>query len=536
MPASLALSSLVFKSTGSLVHSNFPFTTVVTTTNAVLLTSTALAAASAASSVTTAEQPESSSSSNRKNYFGMLLRNEVSPRARSVFYMAAAMSLHYGGYEFIRNAGLALFTSDVGFPGAAAFPLANALVSPISIALLFLYGRQLETGGPRVALRNTTAYCIAFILITAGILALEDNNFLIVPRLATRAIIGMAFLFQNSYVYILASQQWSFTDTVVTPDEGAQWFGLLTGLSSVICSITASLVPFILPFTGLIGMYALTAVTLVGSLLCGDRAYALSQQHGFDPALQQEHKQKEKHDTTSKKAKTSRITDAIALFRRVPTLGALFTEGISFQSLNTILNVAMVRALKLEIPDDMARSAFTGRFYALVSAVSAALQFIVLPVAMKHLEPKQIWRIMPVIPFVVSLFQVLPGSSVSLHVLASALFVTKIMDYSIRSVVYNMVYQPLDFDSRFVGKEIIGVFGSRFGKSGMSLLLSGLTATGLLSSSLRPLSFFSLAASTAWVSSTWWLSRLLPKKAEAQRTVVERRRMMEEKSQEEKVD
>jgi ATP/ADP translocase len=458
----------------------------------------------------------------------------LSPRVRAVAYMCAAMSLHYGGYEFVRNAGLALFTSDAGFPGAAAFPLANALVSPVSVGLLLVYGRHLEGGGPRVALCTTTAYCIAFVLITAAILLLNTA----VPAVVTQAVIGAAFLFQNSYVYMLASQYWSFTDTVVTPDEGAKWFGLLTGISSVVCTITASLVPVIVPHTGLIGLYSLTAFTLVGSLVCGDRAYALAQQHGFDPALQQEPKHNKKQvqeETTVATAKSgNRMYDAIALFRRVPTLGALFIEGISFQSLNTILNVAMVRALKLEITDDMARSAFTGRFYALVSGVSAVLQFVVLPIGMKHLEPKHIWRIMPVIPFVVSLFQVIPGSSVSLRILASALFLTKIMDYSIRSVVYNMVYQPLDFESRFVGKEIIGVFGSRFGKSGMSLLLSGLTATGLLSSSLRPLSFFSLAASTAWVSTTWWLSNLLPRKAEAQRTVEERKRKMEQQQLQQK--
>ena len=463
------------------------------------------------------------------------LRN-LSPRARAVLYMTASMSLHYGGYEFVRNAGLALFTSDAGFPGPAAFPLANGLISPISVALLFIYGRQLENGGPRVALRNTTAYCILFVLATAAIMHCGDS----IPAVITQAVIGMAFLFQNSYVYMLASQQWSFTDSIVTPDEGAQWFGAMTGISSLVCTVAASLVPVMLPFTGLIGMYALTAVMLLGSLFCGERAYALAQQHGFDPALQQEPKAKKASDDGTTKSSSNRVSDALALFRRVPTLGALFTDGISFQTLNTILNVAMVRALKLEIPNDMARSAYTGRFYALVSGVSAALQFVLLPIGMKHLEPKQIWRIMPIIPFVVSLVQVLPtttgASSASLRMLAGALFLTKVMDYSLRSVVYNMVYQPLDFESRFVGKEIIGVFGSRFGKSGMSLLLSGLTASGLLSSSLRPLSYFSLAASTAWVASTWWLSNLLPKKADAQRTVEERRRKIELQKQQEKVD
>jgi TLC ATP/ADP transporter len=442
--------------------------------------------------------------------------------------MGSGMSLHFGAYEFIRNAGLALFTSTAGFPSAAAFPFAYGLISPISVGLLYLYSLQLEKEGPRATMYTTTKCSIVFILISAAILQYGMMGNL--PIGFTRAVIGLAFLFQNSYVFMLASQQWSFMDSIVTPYEGAQWFGFMAGVSSVVCTITASLVPILLPITGLIGLYAVTALPLLGTLWFGDRAYQLAQVNGFDPARQQEKKKPPppKRDGANSSERSSRTRDALALFRRVPTLGALFAEGISFQSLNTILNVAMVQALKLEIPNDVARSAFTGRFYALVSAVSAAFQFVILPLVMKRLEPKQIWRIMPIIPFLVSLYQVLPGSSVSLRMLSGALFLTKLMDYSLRSVVYNMVYQPLDFESRFVGKEIIGVFGSRFGKSGISLLLSGLTASGLLSSSLWPLSMLSLILSSSWVGSTFWLSSLLPSKDEAQRTVVERARRLEE--------
>ena len=88
---------------------------------------------------------------------------------------------------------------------------------------------------------------------------------------------------------------------------------------------------------------------------------------------------------------------------------------------------------------------------------------------MKYAEPKWIWRFMPVIPLVVCFLQML-HSDLSLTLLATAMFLAKVTDYSIRTVVYVMVYQPLDFESRYVGKEIIGVLGSRFGKSGMSLL------------------------------------------------------------------
>jgi ATP/ADP translocase len=344
---------------------------------------------------------------------------------------------------------------------------------------------------------------------------------------------------------MIASQQWSFVDSIATPNEGAQWFGVLTGISSILCTICAGMIPYILPHVGLIGMYSMTAVTLYGTLFCGDRAYTIAEQNGFDPALQQNEKKKleqkqqfNKATSTSKSNNSTddssnRVSDAITLFRRVPTLRALLLEGISFQSLGTILSVAFIRALKLQIPDDIARSAYTGQFYAAVSGISALLQFIILPIGMKRLEPKHLWRFMPILPILVTVYQILfpflNHSNISrLTMVTGALFITKVLDYSIRVVIYNMAYQPLDFESRFVGKEIINVFGGRVGRSGMSIFLSGLSVFPIFSSSLRPLSYFACTASTIWGISAWWLSTLLPTKADAQRTVIERRKEFEQ--------
>jgi ATP/ADP translocase len=102
-----------------------------------------------------------------------------------------------------------------------------------------------------------------------------------------------------------------------------------------------------------------------------------------------------------------------------------------------------------------------------------------------------------------------------------------------RNVVYPMAYQPLDFESRYVGKEIIGVLGSRFGKSGMSLFLSGLT--GLFGSAfgVRQLIYLAFGSSGAWMGSTWWLSSMLPKKAEAQEIVATRNQKRKDEKEEE---
>ena len=430
------------------------------------------------------------------------------------------MAMHFGGYEFIRNACLSLFTSsEYGFTSSAAFPFANALVSPFSVLLLIGYGQQLEACGPRGALFRTTAASIAFIGISCSLL--WAFHFWGLPKVCSQVLVGATFLFQNSYQYLLYAQHWSYVSSVLTPDEGARWFTIITGSSSLFCSAMGSIVPYLLPHTGLLGLMALTMVTLTGTLLFSDTAYGLSQKHGFDPSEQKKDKTKKDDPTAveNKKSDVGRVTKATNLFRRVPTMAALFTETISFQTLNTVLNVAFITALKVQIPDDITRSAYTSRTYSLINGMSAILQFLVLPPIVKRLEPSFIWRFMPFLPLLAcgSLWF---AKELNLSFLAAAYCVGKILDYSLRSVVYVMVYQPLDYESRYRGKEIIGVFGSRFGKSGMSLILSGLTLVGW--TGLPQLLQYALATNLAWLGSTWWLAGLLPTKSEAQAIVEDR--------------
>lgn len=534
------------------VPMSFPLTSILQQQSRVLLsalpTGTAATAAAglftAATSTTSTrlslaascDSESSDSVPNNSNSKNSMIPWPLPPRAVATIYMAWAMALHFGGYEFIRNSCLSLFTSsETGFSSAAAFPLANGLISPFSVLLLWGYSHKLEQAGPRVALRTTTACSIVFIVaVTAALHACQHAG---LPRSVSKALVGLAFLFQSSYQHLLYTQQWSFVGSVVTPQEGALWFAVLAGCSSLFCSFMGSLVPIMLPYTGLLGLMGLTAVTLTGSLLCADRAYALSEQHGFDPSQQQKQHQKQKQQKQNQQQATgvqqqatgvqqsspNRFSQAVELFGRVPILGVLFAEVLSFQSLNTILNVAFMRSLKADIVNDQLRAAYTGKFYAAINAVSALLQFVAVPLFLKHTEPALIWRLMPLIPLAVCLAQVVHGQ-LSLTLLAAAFFSTKVMDYAVRSVLSISAYQPLDFESRFMGKEINGIFGSRFGKSGMSLILSGLTMVGLTGQ--QQLGQLSLLASLTWMSSTWWLSRLLPSKKDAQAQVERRKQVV----------
>ena len=102
----------------------------------------------------------------------------------------------------------------------------------------------------------------------------------------------------------------------------------------------------------------------------------------------------------------------------------------------------------------------------------------------------------------------------SLYIISACLLTMKTLEYSARRMLDEMVYVPLDFESRYVGKEVVGVLAYRLGKSMMSLSLSALT--GVFGSfGLQQLSILSTGASLLWLSSSWNLSNLIPTRKEA---------------------
>lgn len=409
-----------------------------------LLSKTALALAAAPSSSTALYQIRagSNSASEKSSRLDKILN--MNPRAKSCVSMAAAMALHFGGYEFSRSGALALFTSsDTGFSHPSAYPFAMGLVTPFSLGLLYCYGIMLKAQGPRSALRRTKL--ISITILTACIAALRASEyFASIPEIVSKGLVALLFIFQNSYAHLLYTQQWSFLGSVMTPSEGTKWFSAIAGLSSMICALTASMVSQLAPMVGIHGLILGTAATLTLSLLLADFAYATSEEFGFDPKKDMETKKKKKPDGSTDDEELSLLSKTSNLFQRVPTLAYLFGEVISFQSLSTVLNICFVRQLKQHMPMDTDRAAFSGRFYAYVNGISGTMHFFLLPLARKYMEPKWVYRLMPTVLLPWLLYASLQTNN--LWIAAAAFFNLKTLDYSLRNVVNEMVYQPLDFE------------------------------------------------------------------------------------------
>lgn len=448
---------------------------------------------------------------------------QITPKGRAILSMAICMSLHYLGYSLARPATMTLFTSSkLGFGGSvSAYPFAMTFISPVSFVLLMLYGRFLDRHGPHGALRRSTLFCASILGgSAAGIAQLasrisQDGTGS--AAMATRLLVGALFIFRESYVQLITSQHWSFMSSVLTPAQSSTWFAPISGLTSVTSAFAAMFVGTLTKRVGLTGVMGVAAIALAASLWFADKAYSIAEKNGFNPADEHYKKQAEKKKGSDGKQHNggddSLITKARDVFARVPTLWALFCEILACQGLSTLLNVCCVNKVSEVIPDDNERADWMGKFFATINVISSFLQFGILPAVMPNIDPSVLWKLMPMIMVTLtSLFAM--QKDPSLDIIASSFLVMKTMEFSVRRMLDEMIYVPLDFESRFVGKEVIGVLGYRFGKSAASLALSAFTAF-VGTSGLRELSFFTSGSAFAWLATSWRLSTLVPTRAQA---------------------
>lgn len=264
---------------------------------------------------------------------------------------------------------------------------------------------------------------------------------------------------------------------------------------------------------GLPGALCAAGCILITSLLFSERAYSIADLHGFTPTDDHANDGKKKGKKNTSEKQETLIQKASALFSRVPVLKALFMEILAGQGLATLLNVCFVTKLSESLPDDTERAGWMGKFFAAINMVAMCLQFGVIPRIMPFFEPRYLWRFMPIV-MVSAISYLCLNDNPSLVLISGAFMLFKVLEFSFRRMLDEMVYVPLDFDSRFLGKEIISVFGYRFGKSGMSLALSGLT-TLFGNFDMNQLTYLTGGASLIWLKAAWHVSNNVLTKAEA---------------------
>ena len=340
---------------------------------------------------------------------------------------------------------MALFTSNTlgfGVDSASYYTLAMTCVSPLSMVLLLGYGRLLDRKGPKRTLVWSTGFCMMMLALFGVVISCSGGyNVVLLGKTnwtPSRLIVWASFVFQNSYAHLLYAQMWSFLGSIFTPSQAGTYYSYVAGLSSIASMIAGASVSRIVPWCGVPGLLGVASFSLFGSLLLSSQAYSVAEKNGFDPSLEMQRRSKEKKsreitdnvdETKRKQNILHQVKEGASLFRRVPVLAALFCETITFQSLCTVLNTSLVTQLKNAVPDDQTRAAWTGRFYGATNGLSTLFQFLIMPVLSQRVDPKLLWKWMPLIPAGCAIFQVLSSSAV-FEVLSSSMLPLYLVAFS----------------------------------------------------------------------------------------------------------
>ena len=206
----------------------------------------------------------------------------LTPRALATLSMATCMSLHYLAYSLARPATMTLFTSArLGFGSSkSAYPFSMTFISPMSFLLLLFYGRILERNGPLMALKQTTIGCASLLGLASVAIAKLDPLVDDSARIATlvKYMIGVLFVFRESYVQLITSQHWSFISSVLTPNQSSTWFAPISGLTSITSALAAMAVASLSNMWGLQGVLAVASIALGVSVIFGQLAYSIAEE------------------------------------------------------------------------------------------------------------------------------------------------------------------------------------------------------------------------------------------------------------------
>lgn len=393
------------------------------------------------------------------------------PQISSILILALASSFLIASYEFVRSASTTLFKGSYGIEN---YPIATALIPIASIAIIWIYGKLLTKYGPQSTLSIS--------IISSGLIIFCCYFFAIKGY---KKSVGFLFIFKEAYIVFIIAQFWSFTNSILSELEAKKWNGIILAISTLGGIIGGLLVHQLAEKWGTHNMVLTSAILCIPCWLLSSLAYSFS---GYEKTTEV------KRLKTANK--TPKETIGIQYFFDKPILTLIFSMVIFSQFFSFFAEYNFQISLGENLPDRDRQTSYSGLFFAIVNFCSVGIQIAILPILLQKISIKKIHIFIPLINIATIVIAILHPN---IWTASFVYMVFKILDYSIFKAAKEILYIPLPFGARFRTKEIIDVFGYRFGKSFASL------STELIQRSFTALSinklFLCLAFALAWLIS-----------------------------------
>lgn len=380
-----------------------------------------------------------------------LFKNELSSfPTRSRLFILCAMFCGFlisADYAVIRPVSNAVFLTTFG---TAYFPYAWILTIPINLLLVGLYNKYL----PRLGCFKM------FLCIAASIVSF--NLFCAVFLQQIPWLSFVFYIWKEIYILLMFQQLWSVIHSTISFSKAKYLYGILFGVGG--CgAVLGSLLPSF--FAVKMGSESLLFATApIYGLLAILFFYALKMtEGGVDLQLGAE-KQK-----TSLEA----FWHGMKLVGQSRYLTFILCIVVFMQMSSSLIDYQFNSVLEKTVLDKDLRTQFTGRILGIMHILTIGLQFLGSFLLVQFLGIKRSHFLLPSLLAMTSvafyffpLFGVISLSYISI----------KSFDFSLFSVIKEMLYIPLKPDEKFRAKAVIDVFAHRSSKALVSVLILSLQA------------------------------------------------------------
>lgn len=385
------------------------------------------------------------------------------------------ISMDYGLVRPVSNSVfLSHFSSDL-------LPYVWLLGLPLNFFLVALYNRYLpRLGCWRVFLG------IVFMVMAGNTVAtffIADHSYASL----------LHFMWKEIYVMLFFQTIWSVIHATVRQEHAKVLYGLMFGVGG--CgSVLGSLIP------GFFAVEMGSEILLLGSLLtCCAFIFCYRQ------AIQSSHAVAS--DETLKRGgkPTSSLLSSLGVIRKSRLLPFILLLVVLMQVSATLIDYQFNHFLQEAYPQKNIRTEFLGRLGSIVSSATVALQFLGSVLLLQVLGLRGTHFLVPLVFSCNTVITLLfPG----VGTLAYAFATVKVFDFSLFSVIKEMLYVPLSTEEKFQAKAFIDVFAYRASKAFAAFLILGLQFVNL--SSLHFISVISLSLFAIWLWSLTLLFRRNP--------------------------
>ncbi|MDX8431797.1 MAG: Npt1/Npt2 family nucleotide transporter [Candidatus Algichlamydia australiensis] len=349
-------------------------------------------------------------------------------------------------YAVVKPISHSLFIATYG---AKLFPLVWLIAIPVNFFVVSLYNRFVFKLGCFRTLLFSTIFSIFVFSFSALFLA---------------KIVWLPFLlyiFKDIYIMLLFQQLWSVIHATFPQNRAKYLYGIFFGVGGIGAAL-ASLIPgFLSVRYGSEKLLFIAPAFAVLLTIC--YGIALRMRGNFTPS---DHKDS---------------GGGLGLIKRSKTLQVILILVVCMQVSATLLEFQFHQNLQLQIPLQDLRTAYLGKLFSVVHTINTFLQFAGSYLVVHFIGLR---RAHLMIPTILGLGSISYLFSPNFALLSYNYGMIKSFDYSLFTILKEMLYVPLKVEEKFKAKAFIDVFAYRSSKAFASFILLLVPSGMILSCSL----------------------------------------------------